>query len=549
MELLPNEILLQIFSYLHKLDVFHSFNDLNQRFQHIIESCLYEINIIDLGNHSFRRWYFFIKDIFPRHVQSVRSLKLEEEQQFELFNPYISQLTRLESLSLKADNWLYHYDYYYWLNQYLTRALSLSSLTTLTIHGVTISTLKIISLSASRNLHKLIFLKPKFTSNFKVDDIPQMSYVTHLSISLNSTTQLLKLFKLFPNLEKLNLSIIRLDSYPMYHSEIPITLRKLHLQFLTHQYDGYPNLDCLQKFLNIFQSQLHILRLIIINAQIEFSNFDKFQNLIKNFEDLKSFQYNIHTNYKPDKKFPNIKQLPKLRYTMFTLPRIRSFDTGSNGIYQICDLNSNLTLKELFDSCEVRLDRNYYNERFSIPTFQFTNTFVLENLTRICFERCIEETLPEICRFISNIITLSPNLTSFKVHSRDEMKLIQHLKEIFRPHKSNNILNLELIISWENMNRLTTFFYDLSIMFPKINSLVCPSIGQSPRTANLLQDLRTYFPKLNRLQLEMIDQEDFRYFKKYLKESRRQFQSKYSFTIDQDHRNSYGFYTYRIRLY
>lgn len=114
-----------------------------------------------------------------------------------------------------------------------------------------------------------------------------MFYVTHVSITLHSTDQLHKIFEIMPNLEELNLSLSELsDSYAVYYSKIPATLRKLHLEFEAYRYDGYPRLDTLKKFLDAFKGQVRLLSLIIINAEKEFYNFDKFESLTNNFEHL-----------------------------------------------------------------------------------------------------------------------------------------------------------------------------------------------------------------------------------------------------------------------
>lgn len=81
MESLSDELLLQIFCYLRKFDfVVYSFNNLNQRFQNIIQSFLYEIDLTDSGCPSFRHWHFFIKHILRTQMQAVQSLKLQGAQ-------------------------------------------------------------------------------------------------------------------------------------------------------------------------------------------------------------------------------------------------------------------------------------------------------------------------------------------------------------------------------------------------------------------------------------------------------------------------------------
>ncbi|CAF3385641.1 unnamed protein product [Rotaria sp. Silwood2] len=130
-----------------------------------------------------------------------------------------------------------------------------------------------------------------------------MFKITRLSSILEYNCQLPNVLKVMSKLEELYLSITTyLNSSLTDLFEIPITLRKLQLELPTYQYHDYPNFDGLATFLNRFQYHLHYLSLIIINVPNKFSNFDKFQNLIRNFDHLISFQYNISTNYQPDKK-------------------------------------------------------------------------------------------------------------------------------------------------------------------------------------------------------------------------------------------------------
>lgn len=142
-----------------------------------------------------------------------------------------------------------------------------------------------------------------------------------------------------------------------------------------------------------------------------------------------------------------MKQLLNSRYKMFTLPRLQSFNIVTGRKCLRCDLDSNLTLRQLFDSNIVRLDRGRYGGRVSIPTFRLTDIFELGNLTTIQFSTLIEEAMPEIFHFLSKIIALSPYLTSFMVYSHDSKKLTQHLTKLFRRNESKNILNLDLLTS------------------------------------------------------------------------------------------------------
>jgi hypothetical protein len=85
-------------------------------------------------------------------------------------------------------------------------------------------------------------------------------------------------------------------------------------------------------------------------------------------------------------------------------------------------------------------------------------------------------------------------------------------------------MNLTLIISWKDLDQITTFFNDLSRIFPNFKLFNCPFVLQSSFAVDPLQLLRTSFPKLKRFDLKIIDDEDFEYFMKYLRESQEQFE-------------------------
>jgi hypothetical protein len=99
MESLPDELLLLIFRYLHQFDILYAFQNLNRRFQQIIERYLHDIDVTQENTPSYKHFQLLIKHVLPLQGRAVRSLKLDvEEQKFELFCPFIRRLTNLESL-------------------------------------------------------------------------------------------------------------------------------------------------------------------------------------------------------------------------------------------------------------------------------------------------------------------------------------------------------------------------------------------------------------------------------------------------------------------
>jgi hypothetical protein len=298
MESLPDELQLLIFRYLHKLDIFNAFYNLNQRFQRIIQPYLYEIDFTH-ASVSYKQFSLFLKQIAFSQELSVRSLDIDVEHHVPFLRPFIRQLTGLQSLTIA--------DYF-------------STVSKLSIHLDGPSVLKIIAASASQTLTTLILHKEFGVSTNDYSNVPQMPYVKCLSISNACTTVLVKLFETMPNITELNLSITSYYNMTEVNlRELPITLEKLQIEI---QYNRWHqgSFEKINYLLDLFKNQIHQLTMIISGAAEEFSNFDTFQSLTRNFTRLQLFNYNILTIYQPDYRFSNSAQLPNSRYYLISTP-------------------------------------------------------------------------------------------------------------------------------------------------------------------------------------------------------------------------------------
>ena len=100
-ELLPNELFLEIFSYLRSTDVICAFARLNQRFQYLVWN---SYNRLDLKSVSKTKFDYVTR---TRQIQHCRSLRLSDDDQtpgqisyfFRSF-PVAKCLSQLESLTL-----------------------------------------------------------------------------------------------------------------------------------------------------------------------------------------------------------------------------------------------------------------------------------------------------------------------------------------------------------------------------------------------------------------------------------------------------------------
>ena len=240
--------------------------------------------------------------------QNIRSLKLVGKEQLQLCQAHIHWLTNLECLVIEEDE---DHDVHQFSTEkeFLSEVLSISSLSQFSIFPAKQSSFRTIASHASHHLTTLTLIFNCDIPNFA--GIPQMLSVKHLYINLWSIKSIIQLFKIIPNIEQLNLSILRFKKFKSFHLiEVPQTLEKLHLEIGGFAYDQYyPTFEFIEQFLNVFNNQIRLLSLIFIDALEQFSNYDKLQSLVKNFSRLEIFEYYIHTIHQSDlfSLFPNVK--------------------------------------------------------------------------------------------------------------------------------------------------------------------------------------------------------------------------------------------------
>ncbi|CAF4235963.1 unnamed protein product, partial [Adineta steineri] len=189
MESLPNELHLLIFRYLHNFDILYGFCNLNQRFQRIIQSYLCDIDLTQT-NLSYKQFLLLAEQIIPVQGSLVRSLKFAIVPHLPSLR--LRQLINLQSLAIVGC--LTHDDNY----NFLVDALSLSTLSELSIHITDQDMFRIISTNASQRLTKLILQDSLHISDSYFNDIQQMPYIKCLSIRIDSNKILLNIFQTMP---------------------------------------------------------------------------------------------------------------------------------------------------------------------------------------------------------------------------------------------------------------------------------------------------------------------------------------------------------------
>jgi hypothetical protein len=505
LESLPGELLLLIFSYLHRFHIIYGFTNLNRRFERFVYPYVHDIDLTEHNSPSYRIFSFFLKHIISTQGQHIRSLKLSGCDQLKFFRPHIRRLVNLESLIIKNDQ---ETDYYYvqQLNNFVVEALSIPTLSKLTIcpSGEDVLT----TISSSSTLSKLTSLTLIYPFGLlNLNGVSQMPNIKSFSVTLPRVATIIEIFKVMPNLIELNISSVNLyGSANMNGLKVPNTLQKLHLEYGRYQrLMPLSSFETLKMFLDRFKDQLRSLTVIAIDADDDFANFEKFQSLVLNFTRLETFQYYIRTGHKPDwpSLFPNVEQLPDSSYSIFTQPKPQNFDTISEREKVNC---SDINLQQLFYCHTLSISKSESSSQAHSTTFEPNDdNLKLIKLQNIQFIDLIEHFAPNILRSLRKVKALSPNLISLEISTRDTEQLIKSLGPPDR--RSHQIIHLQLSIDCsDNYHRI--FFSKLSQIFPNLKELkIC---GSQPvpfdcitSLTEFIDHLRNCFRNLSHLILEI----------------------------------------------
>ncbi|CAF1406959.1 unnamed protein product [Adineta ricciae] len=128
LESLSNELIYEIFEYLHLHHIFQAFYDLNERFQYLSINSNLPIKV-DIASMSLATCEQFFEHIVSQHAARVKSLRLSSPFMLDTYKflfPLMTNFTQLESLSLTITDGEY-------VKQMLDQLFSLPSLSSLTI--------------------------------------------------------------------------------------------------------------------------------------------------------------------------------------------------------------------------------------------------------------------------------------------------------------------------------------------------------------------------------------------------------------------------------
>ncbi|UJR19968.1 hypothetical protein I4U23_023100 [Adineta vaga] len=497
METLPDELLCLIFNHLHKIDLFYSFQNLNQRFQRIIVPYLYSIDLTQ-ETISYKHFLIFLQEILPQHGHLIRSFKLDNQRQLKLILPYIHHLTRLQSFTLNIDPPTHHVD------ECLKKILSInSSLQSLSILNIPQSLENISSFIKQALTSLTLFYQSDLNCCYRTPKIP---FIRCLTISITYLNTIAQLSQKLINLEQLNLSIMSnrdLINVPFF--EVPNTLLILKLEYRCFNRDSDNiNSENLEKILNIFKN-INTLILIIFNGYRDLSNYDYFQHLINDFVHLQTFEYYIETQYQPDDRFMNIENHPFPNYTASTLSQSRS----QSRIPYECQANF-LTLRDFQELLQcTKLDVHLNRYYITFPSSEFHDQVQFNNLNTIIFNAQNGISYPQIMQHLISVINQAPNLHIIDCYGNDLRGIKEFLQTMFLSKTSaKKITHLKLIMDRYSGDYYTEFLNDLSTIFPNLKFLQFPCvekfISTNPTTlAEVIENLRKSFHKLTHFKLRI----------------------------------------------
>ena len=478
-EVLPDEIYLLIFRYLHKFHRILAFSNLNQRFQRLIVPYLYEIKFIhdNTDTLSYMLFDLFCKKIFPFYAQHIRSLTLTNNQQYELLQSNLHRCTNLKSLTIGS---------VFMPSQDSLKSMlvSLPSLTNLEIQSSCENMLHTVSCYASSNLTTICLSHP-YGSDTLPTIVLRMRFITCLFITLPSARNLMLILKVMCALKELNLSLISLEGSEKLsdESETALILQTLHIEmdgshYSTRQAKNEIKLQQLKTFLNLFKNCICSLTLILMNVTDEyFSDFDQFRSLTatdNHFTHLKNFEYYINTIHQPKScHFPNVGQIHDGSYVFHTQPKPMPFDNFSKKAFPTCRIHQGISLPKLLNPVML-----YFDSCCVIPPISFdeNDDLAFIRLQTIVCDDPIDDLSIEMRKFLKNVINRSPNLKNFalRIEWAHTKNVIERVFDVFGENNGKRIKYFEMPICTVDNETSYSFpelFSKISMLFSNLKRL------------------------------------------------------------------------------
>ncbi|CAF1454014.1 unnamed protein product [Adineta ricciae] len=374
-EWLPNEVLLEIFQYLHDVQLYCAFYGLNCRLNRLlaIHSRVYHF---DFRSISKREFDLICKEHFPSISHRVKSLFLSNDDQtpnlFNRFYSYRFEFVRLQSLCIDSVNCLSL------VNELLFECRRLTNLRRLCLFKCDFKDQKMFVdlIENIWNLKKLISCRidHRFPYDLKLINETRNSTLENLSlenfqVDLNVLTHL---FQCTPSLRQLNVSLIQRLETDRIHLEKPSTITLLKISF-RKSFD----------FMYILFQNFPFLKRMVIQTFRLYLTGNDWKKIIRNcLPKLEDFQLKMEMKFPHPKHIEEqLEELIKSFQTQFWIEDKQWFvqcDWFNFGISQLATL---YTIPYTFD--EYLLTNKYWSKSTSPQNINYQSFHCVNHLTVI----------------------------------------------------------------------------------------------------------------------------------------------------------------------
>ncbi|CAF1311108.1 unnamed protein product [Didymodactylos carnosus] len=531
-EILPNELLFDIFKYLTSFELYHTFYNLNYRFNSLFK---YIDQHFDLTTEylSYLKFKYYCQNIIPLSINQICSLKLSNENTIDAIKLFYSifnfeKLLKLKTLILIKPNSID-------LKYIIPKLLYIKKLSIISGDFFTNDNIE------RELLLKLIFnlktLKICHLPEIQLNDLDKLnkSTIENLTIDLCTINTLNRLFYLLPNIKQLmvNISCYKTDSLISYNDSLLLLVPKLiylklnifSLDFLYIE-QLLINLPQLKKLSFKFSYSFDFHQVTeYIDAQRWNKIFSLLPNLIKIdfilhvyispiFDD-ETLRLDWMTKHKLSIIFEHYKNNAYVNFlNVYTVPlKQTTINLYTNLISKIninLPINYHPNVKKIILTINGDLDEelnkifikdnNYYKNVNSliinahIYPFQSSNLIIFLNSKINWLKLEYLQLIGRYCTFelLIKFIEYAPNIHSLTLYSSFELYQygkIQQIRTIHLAHQSyENLLTIENIIN----------------TYPNLESFI-GSIEKFHDFKRAIKLLMKNLPKLLYLQLKIVD--------------------------------------------
>jgi len=288
LEYLPDEILLEVCRYLHSGDVLYSFFGLNTRLNRMITFYRQHISL-------HRTYYLQFVDIFQRilpqiehSIESLVIFELESPLFFNLFsqNCQYKFLRKLTLVNWTDEKLISFVSQLHGMELFEKLVLQALDLTDLVDHRVVFQTL----LQTNDNRLKELIFDHECDSLQLTDEkhfqFLHFDHLIHLNIELRTTSDLVQLISIVPNLEQLNVTFKHSWTKISFENQVFLHLKK----FSVYAMSWFSTYDDMQSLVQLSKS-LEYLSLVLVTHDRLLIDKQSIYSILP--RDLQEFHYSV----------------------------------------------------------------------------------------------------------------------------------------------------------------------------------------------------------------------------------------------------------------